>query len=424
MKKIKVRMKASEMRDADVSYISLVDRPASRIPFRVLKSESSKESKMKTFFSDLFKSTADEIRDPKPRVVAAVIQKADSEKLLPKLKEAGLYIDKIEEKDGVLVVKQEEFNMEDVKAVKITEEVALLVNATKYFDSYPYYGSVEDQTNAALFYPGVCTATDVLKMQIDRVLSESHSAEEARVKLKDVVTQYSKYVMGLSDLLPEIAFKIEGGLMKKTEDVTKGGAPAAEVVAETTAKAEETPKVEEAAEQVEAEKAANDKKYQDMTPEEQKAFDAEKAKNKDKKKEDLSTDIKKSETSSVNATETVQVTAEAVKSEAEASKQNDQVALMLQAITDLGTKLTAGLEAVNAVAQKSIQAVDELKGRVEAAEGIAKKAEKAVQSTVVVKSESEELPNETLGTMSRAGSQAKKGEADLWGGTNLDKIGL
>jgi hypothetical protein len=34
---MKIRKKLTEMRNADVRFISLVDRAASRIPFRVLK---------------------------------------------------------------------------------------------------------------------------------------------------------------------------------------------------------------------------------------------------------------------------------------------------------------------------------------------------------------------------------------------------
>ena len=50
----KIRTKLKQLRDADVRFISLVDRAATRIPFRVLKRDE-KENKMGIDLTKVFK---------------------------------------------------------------------------------------------------------------------------------------------------------------------------------------------------------------------------------------------------------------------------------------------------------------------------------------------------------------------------------
>ena len=89
----KIRARLKQLKDADVRYISLVDRAATRIPFRVLKRD--KENKMGIDLTKVFKSENAE----KPYVSALVVFAQKDEtvaaQVLEAIKAHGFTVDSI-----------------------------------------------------------------------------------------------------------------------------------------------------------------------------------------------------------------------------------------------------------------------------------------------------------------------------------------
>lgn len=77
------KLKANEMKDATVSHISLVDRGANRIPFRIVKQEKSGMSKKHFAGLDLgnlfVRKTEEAEVDQEAEVVSVVVMDEDEE---------------------------------------------------------------------------------------------------------------------------------------------------------------------------------------------------------------------------------------------------------------------------------------------------------------------------------------------------------
>ena len=65
----KLQLKATELVDTDVNFVSLVTRGANRIPFRITK-EDEQMLDLHKIARSLFKTA-----DPKPEIVAVIAQK-------------------------------------------------------------------------------------------------------------------------------------------------------------------------------------------------------------------------------------------------------------------------------------------------------------------------------------------------------------
>ena len=398
MKTIKIRMKANELSEADVSFVSLVTRPANRIPFKVLKSEDVGEKKMAIRIGDLFKTKED---TQKLGILGALIRKEDTDRLSPILKSVGMKTDSFEENDGIVIYKQADYEgTEEVAPIKINDDLIVLVEAKKYFDAWPAGAPLTVSVDAQLFYPGVSLATDVLKSMVDKALFDARNAEEFKTKMKEVVGQYSKYVMGLADMLPDIVFKAEAEFGKELQK-TK------EKVLPNDIKKSDTK--EAASEGVE------------MTTDVNKDDPSEKEEVKVEKAEHEACDMEdgtkghmvdgKCVAKTAKAKEEAAVAEETVVTEVVAEVKTPD---FMAAIAEMNKALQAGLAAVTEQVTKSVDSINQ---RIDGVEKVAKSADQAIRGTAVRKGE-EEVGDQALGTVSR-----KKGDDGIWGGTALDKLG-
>ncbi len=211
----KIKAKANAMVDADVNFISLVTRPASRIPFRLTKSDDDSEAGFMIHLKQMFKR--DGAAPQGCTLVGVVLQKQHEDALTPQIKELGLKIDDRSEKDDVVILKQLDYDEDQITAIKLGEVGGLFVNVpeqvTKAFD--PFTSSDDFDENMALgFIPGMSMATEALMDTVIQVLRTSESPEDAKGRIETNIDKYKAAVLDLADNLPVVAFKLEGLTIK------------------------------------------------------------------------------------------------------------------------------------------------------------------------------------------------------------------
>jgi hypothetical protein len=405
MQKKVIKMPANELSEADIEWISLVDRPANRIPFRLMKAEevepNTERSNLMLNLTGLFSRKAEE---KAPSIAAIVLRKEDSERMLPQLEAAGFAVDNLESAEDIVIVKQEDFDPEAVVTVKLKNETAVLLsNVSKAFTPYPETMNFDEKLKAAGFFPSVAMATDALMDTVYGVMGDARSPDEVASKMEEAIKSYSDFVLGLTATLPVVAFKVEALSMKaeetpdiKAEEVSKEDKPgdAAPAEAEGTADVEATK-----AEADEAEVKKDEGEAADAVSKEDSGEDAGKDVTKD---EDTDKEVGR-----------------------DAADQGTEAALagLLQTIEAMKAEVTEGLAAVRGDLEKVKADTAEFAGRVEKVEKIATSAETAVKGTILGGGE-DLVPSESLGNESRSMRNKSEEDLSLWDGSPLDSLGL
>jgi len=229
MPKRKVKIAASELTDVDVDLISLVHRPASRIPFGLMKSDSTTGGNQMFDLSNIFK------REETVPVVTSVIVKGEaSAKMLAFLKAEGFAVEEVQQIDGVSVYPQDVPYVGDVSVVKLTEELAVTVPLVKG------EGSFAEMCASRGFYPSLNIATELLQHELYRAVEKSDSPSAASQKVNAVISDFGQFMSSLVGGLPTAVFKTEEAILKMDDT-----APVSQEAPEGTG--EEAPAQEEQA---------------------------------------------------------------------------------------------------------------------------------------------------------------------------------
>jgi hypothetical protein len=238
----KIKVKLTELKDATVDYVSLVERAASRLPVRIMKQENT----MLDLGKIALRALKGESAKPQVQIAALVTNghdEATTAKLVAALKAEGFETGKVtKNEDGTMMYAQVENPLENATVIKASDELLVVV---KGFDSSccepgaSQGGDFNDQVNARGFLPGVSTAMDVMYSSVLDALYSSSSPSEAQGKIKEVTAKFDAYVGALAGNLPTKAFKAEsvvGAALKaaKAEVATK---PAEEVEEQAAAAA-------------------------------------------------------------------------------------------------------------------------------------------------------------------------------------------
>lgn len=265
---MKVRKKLTKLTPVSTRFISLVHRSNSQVPFRILKQDGSlpdealrpevppadyltphKESTAMLNLSslNLFRTkTPEEVakkappfqkkddgdgkdkedaadtktdgKKPNPfakkvkkeqRVVAVVVGKGANMELVAKsLADEGFVVldpaARETTEDGSMVFKMEEFTEADTVVVRQSANLALVC---KGFDSYKAAtASFNERLGIQNYYNGVDTASRALTYAINSAISEAGSPEEAMVAIDNITGEFSDYIAGLVEGLPEQCF--------------------------------------------------------------------------------------------------------------------------------------------------------------------------------------------------------------------------
>jgi hypothetical protein len=235
--------KATEMKDARVDRISLVERGATRMPIKIIKEDSTMKSTRAFDLASVFKGTKKPVT---PELVGVVTLKSDSfEAVKVHVAEAGFSVAKADEhEDQSVVFKQGESEMpaaEDVTLIRLNEHAVV---AMKGFRPYNMDMDVSEGTSfadvckAQGFYPGVGTMIDVLRGSVLQVAEKSDDPSNAATMVSKMFDEAKAYAVSLVTALPSKAFKLENMELEEVAPVAKTSGEGSDTAALALAAAE------------------------------------------------------------------------------------------------------------------------------------------------------------------------------------------
>lgn len=208
---MKVTRKMRRLSESDVQFISLVDRGANRIPFRIQKQDktrSNQEQNMTINLNGFGRVMKKGEKDAAPTLALIVTKSEPSAEYLADLKAAGFKTEVVKQEDGTFTIQQGELPAQGTETVLKAGDGSILV--MKGFK--PWSDGLEtfsDFLNAKGYYSGVCTATDALRSCLDDILSDVASPADAGPRVEEALNDFHAYIMTLIKALPTVAFKAE-----------------------------------------------------------------------------------------------------------------------------------------------------------------------------------------------------------------------
>lgn len=203
-----VKAKLRKLTDLDVTFVSLVDRGANRIPFRIVKNQESAMLNLTNLFRTV-KSEAKPVKASEvvPTIAAMIVQKADvSAESLASLKESfGFTVEKSYEDGTVALAKSDDFET-DGELVKMDENMVLVVKGfspwTEKLNALPFGKKVDTK----LFHDGVRCAVNVATDRIQEALWSAESPSDIAKQAKTILADCAEYVSTIAAALPAEAF--------------------------------------------------------------------------------------------------------------------------------------------------------------------------------------------------------------------------
>lgn len=217
-----VRVAVNEIQEADVSFISLVDRGATRLPFKVVKREEEKCMKPKFDFKALFvkkpMTKADNDNDStQGKVLAIYVDSVEQLKAEAAMRLAGYTTNNVDVDvaSGVLTYKQEGFNTDmPVQAVALTKGLVMSIQTNKSFSSYPSTVDFLVNLSATGLFPGINIASEAMLDTIREIIYKSETTVDAVASVKIVLADFTAYVEAKVAELPIEVFKMEDCISK------------------------------------------------------------------------------------------------------------------------------------------------------------------------------------------------------------------
>lgn len=211
----RVKVKLTEMSDPDVRWISVVERAASRIPFRVFKADQ--ENGMIDLSNPLRVLKGDKApakkEDPKAQVVAVITMDYGDEvqgQVKTLLEANGIPVETVQKnEDGTLTFltgQGDLTDMADKKLVKLSDETLLV---TKGVSMYSDNLKLSDAATARQFMPGVYAATEVMASIISSAMYDVANQQELVTKVEEVTKDFASYILALAKAMPQAVFKAD-----------------------------------------------------------------------------------------------------------------------------------------------------------------------------------------------------------------------
>jgi hypothetical protein len=206
-----LRLKATELTDTQVDFVSLVKRGANRIPFRIVKAEDEGMLDLTNIGRQLFAKSA-EPKSGAAKIVAAIVPVGTNEQALAKLfKSAGIkQLVKTESKGFVSFAKADAAEAENTVVIKSGDKIALVVSGVrKAFDAYNGTTGFTDRVKAQTYYSSYYTAKDVLLDTISEAMQSAANPKEASDAVGSIIDEFKDYVTMLLSNLPAEAFYVD-----------------------------------------------------------------------------------------------------------------------------------------------------------------------------------------------------------------------
>jgi outer membrane biosynthesis protein TonB len=192
MTSMKLSLKAHKLANADVQYLSLVERGANRAPFKIQKTEKPMFN-LDRSLSRIMKG------DSKPEIIGYVISKEDNVPEIEKaLKEAGVKVDAVVVDGDVLILKQADVDLKSPAniMVKFSPEFMVVCKGV----SASGFGEVLKTQG---FMPG----PDMAARAFTSAVNEALVGADAVTKIDEATDEFHGYLTSLAASLPQPAFK-------------------------------------------------------------------------------------------------------------------------------------------------------------------------------------------------------------------------
>ena len=214
----RVQIEATELKNTDVSFVSLVKHGANRIPFRILKEENETMLDLAKIGRTLFRKA-----DAPQAVVSVLVRKgADTAALLEALTSAGLVTTQKAEQDDMIVFAQPGAESGDRDGVlQLNADVALVVNSVadlpsrvqKDFQPWNAEGLTFMQVlNTQSFMPATSMALDALMTTIMNIMDDAEDAGAAATAIGSAIDDFKAYVVPCVQGIPVRAFKADAAV--------------------------------------------------------------------------------------------------------------------------------------------------------------------------------------------------------------------
>jgi hypothetical protein len=206
----RITVKARKLADPRVQYISLVDRGANRIPFRIIKRQQENDM---IDIGRIFKSGDKAAKTTPTSVLAIAVEKReDMEPVRTALKDAGFNVDtEVERDDGTILFQQvEKFEEADAKIYKVSGDVIALLDGS-LVQKAEEKGFVKDLFGSLGYVPSMDEACAAV---CKSVLTESVNAtednfEQFQTMMKADFSDLADYIGETLTSVPEALLSLE-----------------------------------------------------------------------------------------------------------------------------------------------------------------------------------------------------------------------
>lgn len=256
---MRVKTTLRKLTDVKVSHISLVERGANRIPFRIIKEDKTEDGNM----IDLAKRYKAANETPAAPVVVGIAMFDRGDAIMAGVKEAlkaeGFSTEKAEtQDDGTVYFEQVPDTGEETHLIRLSDNMAVVVKGfSAYSQQMSENADFGDQVAAQGYYEGMRVACNVFSSAVSNVLysKDTMSPEDAAAKVSEVAKKFTAYAVALTKGLPAAAFKADNAVSQLLTAKTESEAT---VVADQPNELENTvdAKTETTVEKTDAEKAA------------------------------------------------------------------------------------------------------------------------------------------------------------------------
>ena len=218
---MRIKVPANKLEDVEVDFISLVERGANRIPFRIIKAQ---EKGTMINLSNIRNFLAKKDAAKKAELFAFVLPKAlaDNERVTKAMADAGAKVDKRTEKDDTVILQQIDGEAGDKAVIlKMSDQVAVIFKA--FMGHMSSSTDFDEIVKSQGFYPGFGMATESLYTAVRNILMDEDvkSPADAVQKVDEALDSYHSYVVGLLSEVPQTAFKIEKAVADELAKIAK-----------------------------------------------------------------------------------------------------------------------------------------------------------------------------------------------------------
>ena len=201
-----VNLKAHELTEGEIDFVSLVKHGANRSPFKIIKMDDLPEAK-----TGLMDKITSFFGDEPTEVSAFFVKNQEVAAYKPVLEGAGFKTDDVTVLKDVTIFKQENFDGDaDVSLIALDPNLGLALDrVVKQFSSYPMSTDFSENMGASAFFPGLHHAFEALVESVWNTLDTAVNLDEASGTIDKNLAAFKKHVSALVKNMPQSVIKME-----------------------------------------------------------------------------------------------------------------------------------------------------------------------------------------------------------------------